>query len=119
MRRVTIVSFKEVRKYFCDDLTISDLTVVRKGDRETGMQLEIRGTVFVRPSYDRKATLRFDAMKSEERLSTAQVADLKAPEEKTRAFKATLNLSADEMAHLFAEGPPATLRITVMVQDDK
>jgi hypothetical protein len=113
-------TFKEVRKYFCDDLSISNLMVVRKGEGEpSGLQLEIRGSVFVRPSYDRKATLRFDAVKGDERLATTQIADLRAPEEKTRTFKTTLIIDAADAARLFAAGQPPLLRITVTVQDDK
>jgi hypothetical protein len=124
-RRLTSGSgkdFKEVKKYYCDDLTISHLVVVK--DEEThrgkpsGLHLEISGSVYVRPSYDRLATLRFDVVKGEERFTTTQES-ISAGEGKTRSFKADLHLQPETLDRLFAEGAPALLRVVVTVQDNR
>jgi hypothetical protein len=115
--------FKEVQKYYCDDLTISHLVVVKNEDKRrgkpAGLHLEINGSVYVRPSYDRLATLRFDVVKGEERFTTTQVSDLSAGEGKTRSFKADLHLQPETLDRLFAEGAPALLRVVVTVQDNR
>ena len=112
--------FAEVRKYYCDDLMISELLVTKKTDaRYGGMRLSLEGAVTVRPSYDRRATLRFDVVKGEEKLATTQVAGIKAGERKTRKFSAELNLGPATVARLFAEGEAPMLRVTVTVQSDR
>src|SRR5262245_32615470 len=59
--------FKEVRKYYCEDLVLSQLMVMKKDDshrgKPPGVKMEIRGSASVRPSYDRMTTLRFDVVK--------------------------------------------------------
>jgi hypothetical protein len=115
--------FNELRKYYCDDLVISELLVSRGKDsrhnKAAGMILDMQGAVTVRPSYDRLATLRFDIVKGEERLASAQVAAIKAGEGKTRKFSTELNLNADQVARIFAAGPDPLLRVTVTVQSDR
>jgi hypothetical protein len=114
--------FKEVRKYYCDDLVISQLLVTKKEethrDKPASWRLEIRGSVSVRPSHDRLATIRFDAVKGEERVATTQVVDLNAEEGKEQAFKAKLNLTPEDIDRLFAPGEPPLLRVTVSVEDN-
>ncbi len=112
--------FAEVRKYYCDDLMISELLVTKKTDAGRGdMHLLLEGSVTVRPSYDRRATLRFDVVKGEEKLATNQVAGIKAGERKTRKFSAKLYLDADQVARVFAAGADPLLRVTVTVQSDR
>jgi len=115
--------FNELRKYYCDDLVISELLVSKKDEthrgKAAGMRLDVQGAVTVRPSYDRLATLRFDIVKGEERLASAEVAGIKAGERKTRKFSTKLTLDADQLARLFAAGPDPLLRITVTVQSDR
>jgi hypothetical protein len=114
--------FKEVRKYYCDDLMVSQLFVTKKEESHRGKpsswRLEIRGAVSVRPSHDRLATIRFDAVKGEEGVATAQVSQINAEEGKTQSFKVRLNLAPDEVDRLFAAGEPPLLRVTVTVQDN-
>jgi hypothetical protein len=114
--------FKEVRKYYCDDLVISQLLVTKKEESHRGKpsswRLEIRGAVSVRPSHDRLATVRFDAVKGEERVATIQVSQINAEEGKTQAFSARLNLAPEDVDRLFATGEPPLLRVTVTVQDN-
>lgn len=114
--------FKEVRTYYCDDLVLSQLVVVKKEDKHrgqpSGVRLEIRGSVSVRPSYDRRAILRFDAVKGEERVAMVQLSQISAEEGKTRPFAAVLRLPPGAFERLFAEGPEPLLRVTVTVHDN-
>jgi hypothetical protein len=114
--------FKEVRKYYCEDLVLSQLMLVKKEDshrgKPPGVRIEIRGAASVRPSYDRRTTLRFDVLKGEERLATTQVFHLSTEEGKTTPFRAELRLPSEELERLFAEGEPPLLRITVTVEDN-
>lgn len=114
--------FKEVRKYYCDDVVLSQLVVVKKKDsrrgQPPGVRMEIRGTVSVRQSHDRLVTLRFDVVKGEERFATAQVSHVNAEEGETTPFTAGLRLAAEEIERLFAEGEPAVLRVTMAVADN-
>lgn len=115
--------FKEVRKYYCDDLVISQLLVTKRKDSQRGkppgLQLEIHGAVSVRPSYDRLATLRFDVVKGEERFATNQVFNINAEEGQTHSFTTGLKIEAEDLDRLFAEGESPLLRVTVTVQDNK
>ena len=114
---------KEVQKYYCDDLTISRLVITKKEEshrgKPSGLHLEIDGSLYVRPSYDRLVTLRFDAVKGEDRLATIQVSDISVGEGRTKGFKADLYVHPAALDRLFAEGMPALLRVVVTVQDNK
>jgi hypothetical protein len=114
--------FKEVRRYYCEDVTLSELLVTKKEEshrgKAPGMKLKIRGSVSVRPSHDRLATLRFDVLKNEERFATAQVSEINAEEGKTHGFSTSLELDAEALERLFAAGEPPLLRVTVTVQDN-
>ena len=114
--------FKEVRKYYCDDLAISQLLVTKKEESHRGKpsdwRLEIHGSVSVRPSYDRLATIRFDVVKGEESVATAQVSKLDVEEGRTLDFTTRLSLKPEDVERLFAAGEPALLRVTVTVQDN-
>lgn len=116
-------NFKEVRKYYCDDLSISELLVVKRKENPPGkpasMELEIRGAVTVRPSYDRLATLRFDIVKGEERFATNQVYNVNAEEGQTHTFATILPIDAEGLERLFGPGEPPLLRVTVTVRDNK
>ena len=105
--------FKEVRKYYCDDVVLSQLSVTKRDDSHRGkppaVKLDIRGSVSTRPSYDRLATLRFDIVKGEERFATTQVFQINAEEGKTRTFATSLRLEAEEFDRLFVEGEPALI----------
>jgi hypothetical protein len=114
--------FKEVRKYYCDDVVLSQLMVTKRDDSHRGkppaVKLDIRGAVSTRPSYDRLAILRFDVVKGEKRLATAQVSQIDAEEGRTRTFATSLRLEAEEFDRLFGEGEPPLLRVTVTVKDN-
>lgn len=114
--------FKEVRKYYCDDVVLSQLVLGKKKDshrgQKDGIRLEIRGALSVRLSYDRLVTLRFDVVKGEERFATAQVSHVNAEEGETAPFTVELRLTAEEVERLFAEGEPAVLRVTMAVVDN-
>ena len=60
--------FKEVRQYYCEDVMLSELVITKQEEshrgKAPGMKLKIRGSVSVRPSHDRLATLRFDVLKN-------------------------------------------------------
>lgn len=122
LARNTGKDFKEVRKYYCDDLVITQLIVTKREESKRGkppvIRLDIRGSIAVRPSYDRLAILRFDVVKSEKRFATAQVSQIDAEEGKTRTFATSLRLEAEDFDLLFAEGEPPLLRVTVTVQDN-
>ena len=115
--------FKEVQKYYCEDLSISQLLVDKREDAQrgkpSGLRLNIHGAVSVRPSYDRLATLRFDVVKGEERFATNQVFNVNAEEGQTHSFTTSLKIAAEDLDRLFAEGEAPLLRITVTVQDNK
>lgn len=114
--------FKEVRKFYCEDLAISQLVVSKKEDSRRGkspeVRLDIRGSVWVRPSYDRLATIRFDVVNGDERFATTQVFQINAEEGKTRPFSATLRFDAGEFERLFTAGDSPLLRVTVTVEDN-
>jgi len=111
--------FKEVRKFYCDDLVISQLLVSKKEDgRRGGIKLEIKGAVSVRPSYDRLAILRFDLVKGEERIATTQISGINAEEGKTRSFATVLRLDANEAAAFLSPEADPILRVTVTVKDN-
>jgi hypothetical protein len=114
--------FKEVRKYYCEDLVITQLLVTKREESKRGkpsvIKLDIRGSIAVRPSYDRLAILRFDVVKGERRFATAQVSQIDAEEGRTRTFATNLRLEAEDFDRLFAEGEPPLLRVTVTVQDN-
>ena len=114
--------FMEVRKYYCEDLVLSQLVVTKQRGshrgKPPGLKLGIRGSISVRPSYDRLATLRFDLVKGEKHFATAQIFRINAEEGKTQSFSTSLLLEAEELDRLFAEGEPAFLRVTVTVQDN-
>jgi hypothetical protein len=114
--------FKEVGRFYCEDLVISRLGVAKREEshrgKPSGMRLDIQGAVTVRPSYDRLATLRFDIVKGEARLATTQVSHLNAEEGKTRSFSAEVILGPEDIERLFAAGADPLLRITVTVQNN-
>lgn len=114
--------FKEVRRYYCEDVVLSQLVVSpRKEDRRGKtplVRLDVRGSVSVRPSFDRLATLRFDLINGEERFSTTQVPRINAEEGKTRTFSTSLSLDEEEYERFFATGDNPRLQITVAVSDN-
>lgn len=114
--------FKEVRKYYCEDLVITQLIVTKREESKRGkpsaIKLDIRGAIAVRPSYDRLAILRFGIVKGEKRFATAQVSQIDAEEGRTRTFATNLRLDAEDFDRLFVEGEPPLLRVTVTVQNN-
>jgi len=115
--------FKEVRKYYCEDLVLSQLLVDKREDshrgKPSGLRLDLHGAVWVRPSYDRLATLRFDVVKGEKRFATNQIFNINAEEGQTHSFSTSLKIAAEDLDRLFAEGEAPLLRVTVTVQDNK
>lgn len=112
--------FKEVRRYYCEDTTISQFIVTKQhGARRSGHTiLQIKGSLSVRPSFDRLATLRFDIMNGNRRLASTQVANINAEEGKTRSFSAKVDLALEEYAILFSPPETAQLRITLTLKDN-
>jgi len=74
--------FKEVRRFYCEDVVLSQLVVSPKKETRRGkppvVRLDIRGALSVRLSFDRLVTLRFDLINGEERFSTTQVPRINA-----------------------------------------
>jgi hypothetical protein len=114
--------FKEVRRFYCEDVVLSQLVVSPKKETRRGkppvVRLDIRGALSVRPSFDRLATLRFDLINGEERFSTTQVPRINAEEGKTQTFSASLSLAEEEYQRFFTTGDNPRLQITVVVSDN-
>jgi hypothetical protein len=114
--------FTEVRKFYCEDVGLSRLLVSpRKESRRhkpAVVHLDIRGSLSVRPSYDRLATLRFDLINGEVRFATAQMPRIDAEEGKTQTFSTSLSLDEEEYERFFTTGDNPRLQITVTVSDN-
>jgi hypothetical protein len=114
--------FKEVRRFYCEDVVLSQLVVSPKRETRRGkptvVRLEIRGALSVRPSFDRLATLRFDLINGEERFATTQVPRINAEEGRTHTFSASLSLEEEEYERFFTTGDNPRLQITVVVSDN-
>lgn len=114
--------FKEVRRFYCEDVVLSQLVITPKRETRRGkpaaVRLDIRGSVSVRPSFDRLATLRFDLINGEERFASTQVPRINAEEGKTRTFSASLSLDEEEYERFFSTGENPRLQITVTVIDN-
>jgi hypothetical protein len=114
--------FKEVRKFYCEDVVLSQFLVsprkeTRRG-KPTVVRLDIRGALSVRPSYDRLATLRFDLVNGEERFATTQVPRINAEEGRTHTFSTSLSLDGEEYERFFTTGDNPRLQITLTVSDN-
>ena len=114
--------FKEVRRFYCEDVVLSQLVVSPRKESRRGksplVRLDIRGTLSVRPSFDRLATLRFDLINGEERFSTIQVPRINAEEGKTRTFSTSMSLEEVEYERFFSTGDNPRFQITVAVSDN-
>ncbi|MEA2560115.1 MAG: hypothetical protein QOH06_1619 [Acidobacteriota bacterium] len=114
--------FKEVRRFYCEDVVLSQLVVSPKKETRRGkspiVRLDIRGALSVRPSFDRLATLRFDLINGEERFSTTQVPRINAEEGRTSTFSTSLSLEEEEYERFFTTGDNPRLQITVAVSDN-
>ncbi len=114
--------FKEVRKYYCEDLVITQLIVTKRNDshrgKPPGIKLDIRGSVAVRPSYDRTATLRFEIVKGSQHFATVLVPNIDAEEGQSRTFSTNLRLPAEDFDRLFTDSEAPLLRVTVTVQNN-
>jgi hypothetical protein len=114
--------FKEVRRFYCEDVVLSQLVVAPKKEGRRGkpavVRLDIRGALSVRPSFDRLVILRFDLINGEERFASTQVPRINAEEGKTRTFSASLGLDAEEYERFFSTGDNPLLQITVAVSDN-
>ncbi len=89
---------------------ITQLIVTKQEESKRGkpstIKLDIRGSIAVRPSYDRLAILRFDIVKGEKRFATTQISQIDTEEGRTRTFATSLRLEAEDFYNLFAESAP-------------
>jgi hypothetical protein len=114
-------TFKEVTKFYCEDVVLSQLVIAKNKDRgkPPGLRLEIRGSVSVRPSYDRWTHLRFELLRGETQIASTVIFRLSTEEGLTTPFRTELKLDAEQVERLYAPGEtPVSLRVTVTVADN-
>jgi len=113
---------KQVQEYYCDGLVISKLLLTKKKDAHRGeapgLRLEFRGSVTVRPSHDRLATIRFEVINGIDVVASTEAARLNAEEGKATSFSAKMRLSAEDVKRVMGEGKSPSLRLTVAVADN-
>lgn len=110
--------YPEVRNGVCDDVSFTFLEVLfRRTAHESGITLEVRGALWVRPSYDRDVDLRFEIVRGKTILIREVLKHLDAEEGYALEFKKHLSLSP-EIVSAIKGGPNAPhLRITVYVRE--
>jgi hypothetical protein len=114
-------TFKEVTKFYCEDVVLSQLVVAKNKDRgrPPGLRLEIRGMASVRRSYDRWTQLRFELLRGEERIAFVSMPRLSTEEGQTTPFHTEIMLTAQQAERLFSPGESVpNLRVTVTVVDN-
>lgn len=110
--------FREFQQFYCDDLNISRLLISKKPGKRGGVILAIVGSVKVRPSYDRLATLVFEFLNGEQKVALARIPGINAEEGKIRTFSTKLPLDAEQYRALTDPAETALLRVTVNVVDN-
>lgn len=113
-------NFKEVRRFYCDDVSISTLVLSksRGPKRRRATMFDLKGSLSVRPSHDRLATLQFDLINGETRFGSWKLDHINAEEGKVKMFNISLLLEGDDYARLFTPRESARLRVTMTVLDN-
>jgi hypothetical protein len=116
------LTFKDTQGYYCEDVTITRLLLVKKhgaGHGSGRVRAEITRAVFVRPSYDRFVTLNFGLVVGDAAVASAETDRFEVGEKKTRSFNATVDLTPEQFAKLAATDAKPLLRVTVSVASDR
>lgn len=112
----------EIRDYFCDDVSIRELRLQRRRAKGEGPDkrvfFRVRGDLFVRPSRDRRVSLKLGVVRGDATLAELEIENLDAEEKKRTGFKGSFWLREAELEEAFASAPAPVLRVSLWVRED-
>lgn len=115
-------TFREPRKFVCDDVVVLAITLRRVRSRaptpaeDITVDLEI--LLLVRPSHDKLVTLDMDFVRGETTVVNARPREVEVEENRVKTVKTRRVIPAGHFAELFMTEETPALRISVSVQDD-
>jgi hypothetical protein len=118
-----VYPFTDQDKFVCEDVSIPLILVQKSIGWSKQVKLTIRTTVYVRPSHDRKVTLRYTLVGGDGKLgpmpSLVTDQEISAKERKHRSDSSTLELTQEAFDNLFkGEGHPK-LKLVMTVASDR
>lgn len=106
-------------KFVCEDVSIPVILIRKSINRSKQVELNIKTTVYVRPSFDRKVTIHYSIVMGPNALKARTVQDISAKERQNRSDSSTLVLSGEEFDGLFKGEHPGKLKLVMTVEPDR
>lgn len=115
-----LYTFTEQQKFVCEDVSLP-LVVVRKviDPKAKRVTLKIESSVYVRPSYDRKVTLRYTVLSDGQPLPGVSDQEISAKEKKYRTDRSSLDLPLEAFERMMKGEAKGVLKVVLRVTPDR
>jgi len=114
-----VYSFTDQDKFICDDVSIPIILIKKSINWSKQVELNIKTTVYVRPSFDRKVTLQYSIIQAGSALNLRTIQEISAKEKQNRSDSSTLVLSKDAFEGLLNSENPGKLKLVMTVAPDR
>jgi len=111
--------FTDQDKFVCDDVSIPLILLRKSIGFSKQVKLNLQTTVFVRPSHDRKVTLRYTLLSGDGTPGPTTEQEISAKEKKHRSDSSTLELSQEAFDNLFKGDAHPRLKLVMTVVSDR
>lgn len=111
--------FTEQAKFICDEVNLPLLLVKRTNTWSKTVELNLKATTYVRPSYDRMVTLDFRILKGGIEVKSALGHQIPSKEKKQRSGSVDLVFAKEEFEELLKGAEDLKLLIRMTVVSDK
>lgn len=116
----TYWKFPDLRKYVCDGVDIKSLQVkigkMPAIEAHKLGKLVVDGTLYVRPSRDRRVDLQFDLLHGQEVIANSFKKGIDAEEDESKGFSIKILLKPEKFQTLLSDRDNSSLRITMTVR---
>lgn len=111
--------FTDQDKFVCDDASIPLILIKKTVTRSHQVKLNLKTSVFVRPSYDRKVTIRYTLLAADGTTLAATDQEISAEEKKIGTDSSTLVVSQEAFDNLFKGETHGKLKLVMTVVSDR
>jgi hypothetical protein len=112
-------AFTDQDKFVCDDVSIPIILIKKSINWSKQVELNIKTTVYVRPSFDRKVTLQYSIIQTGSALNLRTLQEISAKEKQNRSDSSTVVLSKDAFEGLLNSENPGMLKLVMTVTPDR
>jgi hypothetical protein len=112
-------AFTDQDKFVCEDVSIPLIVLKKSTNWSNQVELNLKTTVYVRPSFDRKVTIQYSILKAGSALNGRTTQEISAKEKQYRSDSSTLVISKDDFDNLLKGESAGKLKLIMTVVSDR